>query len=329
MNDDPFVTRLRADLLRGAARRRRAERRRTVVLTATPLLLALVAAGAFLFGRELRDDVTTETGPSPEVVEACDALSDAWHARSTLDPGRLDAAMTEFRRLAAVSDDPELRELAPGLVPPRTNAVDERFIDDFVRAADRCRALRVPSWTPVYVPARLGPAPQIDLAAYGEVVEWKRLTDGDALPVTGTVHPVGRGLSPVRALRTDAGAWVAVWTIVDAIGATSECWSIGVQTATGSGSSGGCPGGAPRSAGITAAGTAAGAGFLVREDAAFVVLEVDGAAYVQRPAENVVLFAGVVVTPGDGAVARAYGSDGIELACTDGRTSTWSDDACD
>jgi hypothetical protein len=289
---------------------------------------------------------TTTTLPgtlTPSVVATCDAALDLWSGFSVLDVDASVAAYAQLATIAAASDDATFRSLGAELAageqefrthqeqvrtpaapawPTTTTLVQPpppaylRVINDVNR---RCRFLRSPGWYADVVLAPLGPEPRVALEDYGTVTPLS-----DSVPTTEELGPypstaIGRELSPVAARIDGRGGILARWTYDGPTGA-SECRAIGATDGS-LGSSCGSLSDVPAQHRNLATDNTIVAVEGLGDDVAFVVLDVGGTRYVQRPA------VGMAILRADDAgdyEVLLYDADGNQLACSPSSGSTFA-----
>jgi hypothetical protein len=317
MSADDVLQDLRTRLVVGAHRRRARERARLVVGAAVAILLAVLVGGVVLTGRT--DDPTRiATLPADGITDTCNALLDLQDARRMIDPAAIDYPGLAAR--AARSGDGELaasgrlvRDATPGTEDPTVVA---QALD---RMVDRCRDLGAPGMVAIYVPARLGPAPNVALDGFG--TEQPMLPSTDR-PFARGGDPYGHDLSPIALARSEAGAYVMTWSYRTPNG-QQFCLSYGTLGGTsGGGGSEACgpyddePLRSPinRPPINLVGGLSGRVVATVSDQVSFVVVEIDGRHLVQRPAEGYAVFA-TGDERGNEVVARAYGVDGAVLGC--------------
>ena len=207
MSYESVIDHMRRELVAGATRRRSRERMRRGLGAAVVAVAVVIATLALVRNNDHTTRLSTQPGVGPTAAqsEACYSFLDL--SSSALAPGpAATAAIEQFASLAQASGDKTLAKIAATIrdnYPRETTAAPDEELGKKLGSAykdviDHCRAIGVPGFNPVYVPASTGPPPRVDLRTYG--TEQSLTVVGDRLP-EGATAPQGRDLSPVAAPR--------------------------------------------------------------------------------------------------------------------------------
>lgn len=337
MSYESVVEHMQRELVAGATRRRRRERVHRGIAAVVVAAVVVVGAVALTRDDEQATRVTTEpTEPTAEAraaasTEACYSYLDLTAFGAGPGPSTT-AALEQIAALATTSGDEALIRIIATLRDKNPKAAGETTSEETVRELvaayqqmiARCREIGLPGLNPVYVSPSRGPAPRVELSAYGTQQPLEFVTQ----PPAGATTPQGRGLSPVALAASPQGAYVITWSYQPAT-ATSRgyCRTFGTTR----GYSGTCgplddPKTVPLSGPIrpAAGDTLDATSIEVSESVSFVVFEAPGVRLVQRPAAGIAIFVWQATAPATRKdfTARAYDADGVELGCVASGTSS-------
>jgi hypothetical protein len=282
---------------------------------------------------------------TPAVIDACNALLDLRAAQMIVDATRAKPAYRAVVTTGQISDDPVLVELSKDLdsvsdqfaadievsmveargsdtstAPARDRSASELYQSALVDMDARCQEVRSPGWFAQIALAPLGPEPHVLLAVYGTVTPL-----ADEVPIIDDSRISsslvrGRNLSPIAVRGDGWGGVVARWTYTGYDDHVMVCEAISHHD--GAGSTCGPMAQAaevhpqihPRLDLVPPAVAISG----LPDSVAFVVLEIAGRTYVQRPAAGMALVRaeGATATPADQFSVRAYDVDGNPVACS-------------
>jgi hypothetical protein len=336
MSYESMVDHMQRELVAGATRRRRRERIHRGVAAVVVAAAVVIGAVALTGDDDEASRISTEpTPPTAEAraaarTEACYAYLDLT-AFAALPGPSTTAALEQIAALATTSGDEALaritatiRDKYPKSSGDTTSEETARELGAAYRGLiDRCREIGLPGLNPVYVSPPRGPAPRVDLSAYGTE---QPLEPATTLPTNATPAQ-GRDLSPVALAATPQGAYVMTYSYQSAGAPTPTfCRRFG----SAHGGSGIC--GAiddPKTIPLSDLIRAAFGEFLdatpieVSDSVSFVVFEAPGQRLVQRPAAGIAMFVWQPNAPATRKdfTARAYAADGVQLGCVASGTS--------
>jgi hypothetical protein len=334
---ESVVEHMQRELVAGATRRRRRERMHRGIAAVVVAAAVVVGAVALTRDDQQATQVSTEpTEPTAEAreaarTEACNSYLDLTDLSIAPGPSTA-AAFEQIAALAARSGDQTLMRITATLRDKYPKAAGDTTSDETSRELGdayreliaHCRGLGVAGLNPVYVPAPGGPAPRVDLNAYGTNQPLEFVTQ----PPTRATPPQGRGLSSVAIAATSQGAYVMTWSYQNATAtARQHCRAFGNPN----GGSRTC-GAANDPKAVPLSGAIRPVSINIRDatvieasdSVSFVVFEAPGVRLVQRPASGIAIFEWQATAPAtrNDFTARAYDADGQLLGCVASGTSS-------
>jgi hypothetical protein len=313
MSVDQVTEEIRAQLIAGARRRLRHERMRVWIGGVAAVIAVIAGLTAVVVRSHDPTRVTTVASTGNQAAfSVCDdylSITAPLAVMATVDRSDLDTLAQQ----AAATDDAKLA----ALVAKVRDIWEPNSPADFEAIAalrKHCTDIGSPNYNARYVPIELGPAPAVDLRAYGE----PQLFDFAQQPPAGPqapASPMGRDLSPVELGVTAQGAYVTYWTYSGQPSGRASCLEYGAATVMRLTS---CVGnGDVKDAETTRPFATADrmSTLHVPAGTSFVVMQSSSDRYVQRPAAQTVVIVWKTPRNQTPVTAREYDANGTELRC--------------
>jgi hypothetical protein len=313
MSVDQVTEEIRAQLIAGARRRLHHERMRVWIGGVVAVIAVIAGLTAVVVRSHDPTRVTTVASTGNQAAFAvCDGYLSITASLSVIAPvDRSD--WDALAQQAAATNDPKLAALVANV----RDVWEPHSPADFEALAaltKHCADIGSPNYNARYVPIEFGPAPAVDLRAYGEPQLFEFAEKPPEGP-QGPKPPVGRDLSPVKLGVTAQGAYVTYWTYSGQPPGIASCLEYGAATVMRLTS---CVGsGDVKDAESTRPFATADrmSTLHVPAGTSFVVMESGGERYVQRPAAQTVVIVWKTPRNQTPVTAREYDANGTELRC--------------